>query len=50
MPEQEQSKVEKIYRLVVELEAAKKDKRTAVKMHNDEVKRIQAEIKELLAE
>ena len=46
----EKSKEEKIYNLVVELEIAKKNKRDTVKAHNEEVKRIQAEIKELLTE
>lgn len=49
MPE-ELSKEEKIYNLVVELEQAKKNKRDVVKAHSEEVKRIQAEIKELLTE
>lgn len=49
MPEQT-TKEEKIYNLVVELEIAKKNKRDVVKAHNEEVKRIQAEIKELLTE
>jgi uncharacterized metal-binding protein len=49
MPE-ETTKEEKIYNLVVELEIAKKNKRDVVKAHNEEVKRIQAEIKELLTE
>ena len=44
------TKEEKIYNLVVELEIAKKNKRDVVKAHNEEVKRIQAEIKELLTE
>jgi hypothetical protein len=44
------TKEEKIYKLVVELEIAKKNKRDDVKAHNEEVKRIQAEIKELLTE
>jgi hypothetical protein len=46
----EKTKEEKIYNLVVELEIAKKNKRDTVKAHNEEVKRIQAEIKELLTE
>ena len=50
MPEQELSKEEKIYNLVIELEVAKRNKRDVVKAHNDEVKRIQAEIKELLTD
>ena len=44
------TKEEKIYNLVVELEIAKKNKKDTVKAHNEEVKRIQAEIKELLTE
>jgi uncharacterized metal-binding protein len=50
MPEQETSKEEKIYNLVIELEIAKRNKRDVVKAHNEEVKRIQAEIKELLTD
>jgi predicted component of type VI protein secretion system len=48
MPEQQTTKEQKIYNLVVELETAKKNKRDVVKAHSEEVKRIQAEIKELL--
>jgi hypothetical protein len=44
------TKEEKIYNLVVELENAKKDKRDTVKAHNENIKRLQAEIKELLTE
>lgn len=44
------SKEEKIYNLVVELEEAKKDKKDLVKAHNENIKRIQAEIKDLLTE
>ena len=44
------TKEEKIYNLVVELEVAKRDKRDVVKAHNEEVKRIQAEIKDLLTD
>ena len=47
---EETTKEEKIYNLVVELEIAKRNKRDVVKAHNEEVKRIQAEIKELLTE
>jgi hypothetical protein len=51
MPENTQTtKEEKIYNLTVELEIAKRNKRDTVKAHNEEVKRIQAEIKELLKE
>ena len=51
MPENTQTtKEEKIYNLVIELEIAKKNKRDVVKAHNEEVKRIQAEIKDLLTE
>ena len=42
------TKEEKIYNLVIELEIAKKNKRDTVKVHNEEVNRIQAEIKDLL--
>jgi len=44
------TKEEKIYNLVVELEVAKRNKRDVVKAHNEEVKRIQAEIKDLLTD
>jgi hypothetical protein len=44
------TKEEKIYNLVIELEIAKKNKRAVVKEHSEEVKRIQAEIKDLLTE
>lgn len=44
------TKEEKIYNLVVELEEAKRDKKDIVKAHNENIKRIQAEIKELLTE
>jgi hypothetical protein len=50
MPETQTTKEEKIYNLVVELEIAKQNKRDTVKAHNEEVKRIQDEIKELLTE
>lgn len=50
MPEQQTSKEQKIYNLVIELENAKKTKRNVVKAHTEEIKRIQAEIKELLTE
>lgn len=44
------TKEQKIYNLVIELEQAKKNKKIVMKVHNEEIKRIQAEIKELLAE
>ena len=44
------TKEEKIYNLVAELENAKKDKKHVMKAHNENIKRIQAEIKELLTE
>ena len=50
MSEQRTSKEERIYNLVIDLEIAKKNKRDTVKAHNEEVKRIQAEIKDLLEE
>jgi hypothetical protein len=50
MPQQEPSKEEKIYNLVIELEIAKRNKRDTVKAHNEEVKRIQSEIKDLLTD
>ena len=50
MPENQTTKEQKIYNLVIELEIAKKNKKDVVKAHNEEVKRIQAEIKELLTE
>jgi hypothetical protein len=50
MNEQTTTKEQKIYNLVIELEIAKKNKRDTVRAHNDEVKRIQAEIKDLLTQ
>jgi hypothetical protein len=50
MPENNTTKEEKIYNLVVELEEAKRDKRDVVKAHTENIKRIQEEIKELLTE
>lgn len=50
MSSTETTKEEKIYNLVVELEEAKKDKKDVVKAHNENIKRIQAEIKDLLTE
>lgn len=50
MNEQQTTKEEKIYNLVIELEIAKKDKRDLMKAHNENIKRIQAEIKELLTD
>jgi hypothetical protein len=50
MPEQQTTKEQKIYNLVIELEVAKKNKRDVVKAHSEEVKRIQAEIKDLLTD
>jgi hypothetical protein len=44
------SKEEKIYNLVIELEVAKRNKKDVVKAYNEDIKRIQAEIKELLTE
>jgi hypothetical protein len=41
---------EKVYNLVVELEVAKQNKKDLVKAYNEDIKRIQAEIKELLTE
>lgn len=49
MPDQT-TKEEKIYNLVVDLEIAKLNKRDVMKAHNEEIKRLQAEIKELLTE
>jgi hypothetical protein len=48
MNEASTTKEEKIYNLVVELEGAKRDKRDVTKAHSENIKRIQAEIKELL--
>ena len=42
------SKETKVYNLVQELEEVKHQKKTASRSFNDEIKRIQAEIKELL--
>ena len=50
MPEQQTTKEQKIYNLVIELEIDKKNKKDVVKAHSEEVKRIQAEIKELLTD
>ena len=52
MPNQnnDATKEEKVYNLVVELEIAKKNKRGAVRLHNEEIKRIADEIDELLTE
>jgi hypothetical protein len=50
MSETNTSKEEKAYNLVVELEVAKQNKKDVVKAHNEEIKRIQAEIKDLLKE
>lgn len=50
MANQETSREEKVYNLVIELEIAKRNKRDVVKAHNEEIKRIQAEIKEILTE
>jgi hypothetical protein len=47
---QQTTKEEKIYNLVIELEEAKRDKKDIVKAHNENIKRIQTEIKELLTE
>jgi hypothetical protein len=44
------TKEQKIYNLVIDLEIAKRNKRDVTKAHNEEIKRIQAEIKELLTE
>jgi len=44
------SKEDRMYNLVIELEIAKRNKRDVVKAHGEEVKRIQAEIKDLLTE
>ena len=41
-------RTQKLWNLTVELEEAKKDKRDVVKAHTENVKRIQAEIKDLL--
>ena len=48
MPNEETTKEEKVYNLVCELEQAKRLKKETVKAHNEEIKRISAEIKELL--
>lgn len=39
----------KIYNLVVELEEVKKNKKAEMQAYNNEIKRINAEIKELLS-
>ena len=50
MPENQTTKEEKIYNLVIELEKAKALKKSVVQGHNEEIKRIQGEIKDLLKE
>lgn len=44
------SKQERIYNLTVELSEAQAAKKAVMGGHNDEIKRIQAEIKEILRE
>lgn len=41
---------EKVYNLYVELTQAKRDKKDLVKAHSENIKRIEAEIKELMDE
>lgn len=48
MPENQTSREEKVYNLVIELEQAKRNKKHVMKAHNEEIKRIQAEIKDIL--
>lgn len=50
MENAENTKEQKVYELVVELEKLKKDKKDTVKGYNEEIKRLNAEIKELLGE
>jgi hypothetical protein len=50
MANNETSREEKVYNLVIELETTKRNKRDIVKGYNEEIKRIQAEIKEILAD
>jgi hypothetical protein len=44
------SREQRVYNLTVELAQAKQDKKDTVAAHNDNVKRIQMEIAEILAE
>lgn len=46
----EQSKEAKIYQLVVELEDVRKNKKDHMRAYNDEIKRLNKEIKELINE
>lgn len=46
----EQTKEAKIYQLVVELEEVRKNKKAQMGAYNDEIKRINSEIKELINE
>lgn len=48
MPNDETTREEKVYNLVVELEIARRNKRETMKAHTEEVNRIAAEIKDLL--
>jgi hypothetical protein len=44
------TKEQKIYNLVIDLEKTKRDKKDTVKSYNEEIKRLQGEIKDLLNE
>lgn len=50
MDETTTTKEQKIYNLVIDLEKTKKDKKDIMKSYNEEIKRLQDEIKDLLEE
>jgi hypothetical protein len=45
---QDITKEQRVYELVEELEQAKKRKKLDMKVHNEEIKRIQGEIKDII--
>jgi len=47
-PTSQTPKEEKIYNLTVELEKAKRNKKDVMRAHNDNIKRLNDEIKEIL--
>lgn len=48
VPVQETDTKTKVYNLYTELQEAKKDKKDTVKAHNENIKRIEAELAEIL--
>jgi hypothetical protein len=50
MPNTETSNKEKVYNLYIELKEAKNDKKVANKAHNENIKRIEGEIDDLVDE